>query len=70
MLVATSVLLVAATYSAIGAIFAAVFVMRGVSTVDHAATGSRWTFRVLILPGVAALWPIMLARWIRAGRRA
>lgn len=70
MLFATWVLLLAAVYAAIGAIFAAAFVTRGVTAVDRAASGSTWAFRALILPGVAALWPIMLARWIRSGRRA
>lgn len=40
------------------------FVLFGVTRVDPAAEGS-WTFRLVILPGVAALWPIVLAWWIR-----
>ena len=66
---ARALLVIVVSYAAVGLLFAGIFVSSaGVTVVDHAARGSRWTFRVLILPGVAALWPIMLARWVRAGR--
>ena len=64
----TLILLVLAGYMAIGAVFAGVFVARGVAMVDHAAAGSGWAFRLLIAPGVAALWPLMLSRWVLAAR--
>lgn len=52
-------------YAAIGVLFAIVFVIRGVGRVDPAAPGSSWGFRLMILPGSAAFWPLLLARWIR-----
>jgi hypothetical protein len=58
----------AATYAALGAIFGALFIIAGVGRVDHAAVGAPWSFRLLILPGAAALWPLMLLKWIRATR--
>ena len=51
-------------YAAIGILFASVFVFRGVQQVDAEAQGSRIGFRLLILPGVVAFWPIFLRRWI------
>jgi hypothetical protein len=50
-------------YAAIGFMFALVFVMVGVQRLDSEARGSGIGFRVLILPGVAAFWPLFLYRW-------
>ena len=52
-------------YAATGFLFASIFVFRGVQKVDSEAQGSGVGFRLLILPGVAAFWPIFLRRWIR-----
>jgi hypothetical protein len=56
-------------YAVAGALFAIVFVTAGVERVDPVARHSGWGFRLIILPGVAALWPLLLRRWI-AGRSA
>jgi len=40
------------------------FVLFGVQRIDPDARGS-WTFRLVILPGVAALWPLILTWWVR-----
>lgn len=53
-------------YAALGLGFAILFVAIGLPRVDHAATQAPWSFRLLILPGVAALWPVMLRRWVGA----
>lgn len=62
------ILLVAASYAAIGVLFGLLFVWRGIERVDAAAYGASWAFRILILPGVAALWPLLATRWRRAIR--
>lgn len=54
-----------AVYVAIGVGFAVAFVTFGVQRIDAAARGSGWAFRLLISPGSAALWPLMLSRWVR-----
>lgn len=51
-------------YSTSGLLFAAVFVFR-VQRLDSEAQGSGIGFRFLITPGVAALWPLFLSRWLR-----
>lgn len=61
---------VALAYIAAGALFAVAFVLRGVRAVDPAARGTGVAFKLLILPGVAALWPLMAWRWIAARRRS
>jgi hypothetical protein len=58
-----------ATYLAIGAIVAVPFLIFGIGRVDQAAKGAPFAFRVLVLPGVVALWPFMLRRWRRPKRR-
>ncbi len=51
-------------YAAAGLIFAALFVWRGVTRIDPLAPGSPWSFRLLILPGCAIFWPLLLVRWL------
>ena len=57
-------------YLAAGLAVGIPFVARGVNRVDPAAAQSALGFRLLILPGCAALWPLLLAKWLRAARRA
>jgi len=52
-------------YVAAGVVFAIPFVIAGVNRIDPTARQSGWGFRVMILPGTVALWPILLLRWIR-----
>jgi hypothetical protein len=44
------------------------FVLRGVDRVDASAQGASLGFRLLILPGTVALWPLMATKWIVAPR--
>lgn len=52
-------------YAVAGAVFALAFVTVGVTALDRQAQGAGIGFRIIILPGVAALWPLLLLRWIR-----
>ncbi|MGH9637243.1 MAG: hypothetical protein ACRD72_20610 [Candidatus Angelobacter sp.] len=54
-----------ATYAFLGLLFALPFVWSGVQRLDSEAQGSGIGFRLLILPGVAAFWPMFLYRWRR-----
>jgi len=55
-------------YLALGLLFAIPFALIGVKRIDpHAAHGS-WGFRLLIIPGTMALWPLLLKRW-RSGAK-
>jgi hypothetical protein len=54
-------------YAAFGVAFAIAFVTVGVGRVDPAAKGAPWTFRLLVFPGAAALWPFLAWRWARGG---
>lgn len=66
--VVQSVLLVLAAYVAIGVIVAVPLVIFGLSRIDPAAKAAPWMFRVLVLPGVVTMWPLLLRRVLRAER--
>jgi hypothetical protein len=51
-------------YALAGFAFAALFLPRGVVRLDPRVAGAPKTLRLLILPGVAALWPVLAWRWI------
>lgn len=61
-LIAWILLSVAGVYSSIGLVFALVFVVRGVSRIDPAAVDGSIGFRILIVPGVVAFWPVLMRR--------
>jgi hypothetical protein len=56
-------------YAALGLLFALVFLVRGLELVDAAAHGTGPGFRLLLIPGVVAFWPLLLQRWCKAGQR-
>lgn len=60
---ATTLVWTVQVYAALGLIFAIPFALRGVDRVDPAAHGASWGFRVLIVPGAVAFWPLLLRRW-------
>lgn len=51
-------------YAALGFVFALAFVSVGVARMDPEAKGTKLGFRVIIIPGVVAFWPLLLRRWI------
>jgi len=67
-IVAEVILLVGLAYVLCGLAVGVPFVLRGVDRVDEAARGAPIGFRMLILPGTVALWPLMAKKWIRALR--
>ena len=54
-----------AIYAIIGLLFGLPFLMWGVSRIDPSARGAGVGFRLIILPGVMAFWPLMARRWLR-----
>jgi len=61
-------LLAVATYLAIGSIVAVPFLVFGVGRIDPAAKGAPLTFRALVFPGVVAMWPLVVRRWLSSRR--
>lgn len=62
---ATLVLTLFGTYLAIGLLFAFPFALKGARVIDPAARSMTWGAKLLIIPGAAALWPLLLRRWLR-----
>jgi hypothetical protein len=58
-----------AGYGLAGLLFGLVFLARGAATLDPAARGAGWGFRLLLLPGAAAFWPWLAWRWLVSARR-
>ena len=52
------------SYGLTGVVFAVLFLAHGVARLDPRVAGAPTTLRLLILPGVAALWPVLAWRWI------
>ena len=63
-MIAAVFLILLAAYLACGLVFAIPFALVGVKKIDpHAAHGS-WGFRLLVIPGTMAFWPLLLHRWL------
>lgn len=61
---ATMIWTAMAAYLAAGFVFALLFALSGAMRIDHAAKGAGIFFRLLIVPGAALLWPLLLLMWI------
>jgi len=57
-----------AVYGFAGAVFAVAFVVFGIHRIDPVAEHAPLGFRLIVIPGAAALWPLLLNRWLRARR--
>lgn len=68
----TMLVTVAAVYAGCGLLVAVLFLARWCKAFDPSATAGSWGFRVLIVPGIIALWPVILAKvWtVRRGGSA
>lgn len=64
--VAVLILSVVASYAGAGLLVSIAFVCFAVERVDHGARGAPMAFRIAIIPGCAALWPLILMKWLRS----
>jgi len=55
-------------YTFAGLVFAAIFVVFGIQRVDPDAQGWNIGFRLIIIPGLCAFWPLFATRWLRGKR--
>ena len=53
-------------YLVVGAIFAVAFVLRGAGAIDEAADRAPLGVRLVLAPGAAVMWPVLLMRWVRS----
>lgn len=47
-----------------GVVFTIPFIIKGATKIDEGAHGSKWGFRIIIIPGVIIFWPFLLKKWI------
>lgn len=64
-MIAAVFLILLGAYLACGLVFAIPFALVGAKKIDPHATHGSWGFRVLIVPGATAFWPLLLRRWAR-----
>ncbi|MEL6919319.1 MAG: hypothetical protein AAFO99_16525 [Bacteroidota bacterium] len=51
-------------YVGIGLFFAIYFFFKGAFQIDELIAESKWTVRLLLLPGAMGLWPVLLLKII------
>ena len=66
--VSISVVFLAQIYLTLGVVFAVPFLVRGVGRLDPSAAKGSLGFRLTIVPGVVAFWPVLARKWWRAAR--
>jgi hypothetical protein len=52
-------------YFGLGAAFALLLIGFALPRLDHDAAKAPWGFRLLLIPGAALFWPLLLSRLIR-----
>ena len=64
--IAATLVYLALAYLGAGLLFAVPFVARWAGRLDPAARAGSPGFRLLVLPGSALLWPVLLIKLLRA----
>lgn len=57
---------VVGVYFAIGAVFAVVISAGPIKRIDAVVADSPLSFRLIVIPGLAALWPVMAGKLLGA----
>lgn len=65
LLIANAFVILLGLYLLFGILFAAVFIPKGLGKIDPVTSESTWGFRVMIVPGVIGLWPLLAHRWMK-----
>ena len=63
--VAQLIIMVVKGYLLCGLTFAIPFLLFGIHRVDPSAKHSTMPFKIMVLPGITLLWPLLLIRLIR-----
>lgn len=69
MAMVTIILALIGLYLVAGLVFAIPFLLKGVTVIDEGAIGSKWSFRLIILPGTIVFWPLLLRKWIKIKKK-
>jgi len=60
---ANSLVLLIEVYLMLGLLFAIFFVSKGLGKIDPTAKAGTLGFRLLLIPGTMAFWPLLAKRW-------
>ena len=52
-------------YLALGVVLSVLLALFFLHRIDPAAQGSTWGFRIIVIPGMVLLWPLLLWRLVR-----
>jgi hypothetical protein len=69
MVIVNLILLIAGVYLIAGFVFVIPFVIKGVTKIDEGAIGSKWGFRLIIIPGTIVFWPLLLKKWMAVNKQ-
>ncbi len=58
----------AGAYTVVGLLLAVALHFKGLGRIDEDIADAGVVFRLLITPGMVALWPLLVTRWLSAGR--
>jgi hypothetical protein len=58
-------LIIAAIYLGLGVLFVIPFLMKWLNKIDEGAHSSTIGFKIIIIPGVIVLWPVLLSKWMK-----
>ena len=61
-------LMIVSVYLLCGLLFAIPFAIKGVEKIDENAHDAGIGFRIIILPGTIVFWPLLLRKWLSAGK--
>jgi len=62
-MIATWIWILIGVYLSLGVLFSVPFLFKRIQQSDPAARGASLGFRLIILPGVVLLWPLLARRW-------
>jgi hypothetical protein len=62
------VLIALGVYALIGIIIGVPLLLLGLNRIDPLIRSSSISVRLLLLPGIITLWPIMLTKWVMTRR--
>ncbi len=63
MIIAIWIWILVGAYLGLGVLFAVPFLTRRIQHTDPAAKDATPGFRLMVLPGVVLLWPVLARRW-------
>jgi hypothetical protein len=60
------ILYTVAAYLAVGLGFSVPFLIKWIHQVDETSQETDWTFKLTILPGCIAFWPVLLRKYLQS----